>query len=464
MIVDINQSLGKLEVSYIGEEGELRLIEIDIPKNEQFIWDYASPQSKKDPNFKSWDEKPVKKTRSKFLNKYRIQEFLLNQPDHIKDKLYAKHTPKMFFCDIEVGISDEGFPDPKLAKQPVTAIAFSTGKKIIVLGTKQLSQNEILDLKKKINEYFKEFKEDIDFNYLYFKTEFDMLYSFMGKAIHKMPLVTGWNFIGFDWTYLVNRCKRLNIEPEISSPKNEFTWKGLPLHRIIVDYLDIYKKWDRSIDVKENNSLDFVAKEVLGIKKIKYSGTLQDLYEQDFAKYIYYNAVDTYLVQLIHEKLQTIQTFFTLGILTGVELQKVYSPINMAENAMLYEFYKRGKVFPRVNKDKNSEKKGYKGAFVFKPKPDMYEWIAAFDFASLYPSIMRQFNISPENYIKNVESESDEVDDGMIVTKTGAVFDDSEDSVFRTVLTNYYDKRKAAKNEMFEIEKEIDFLKKYINQ
>jgi len=463
MIVDISQELGKLEVSYIGEEGELRLLQLDIPASEQYIWDYANPAQRKDPNFKSWDNKPVKKTKSKFLNKYRIQEFLLNQPKHIKDKLYAKHLPKMFFCDIETEVTDDGFPEPKQAKNAVTAIAFSTGNKIIALGTKKLTTNEILGIKEKINVYFKDFRSEIDFNYLYFETEFDMLYSFMGKATHKMPLITGWNFIRFDWEYLLNRCKRLNIDPAISSPRNELTYKNLPLHRIIVDYLEIYKKWDKSIDVKENNSLNFVSQEVLGIKKINYSGSLQDLYEQDFAKYIYYNAVDTYLVQLIHEKLQTIQTFFTLGILTGVELQKVYSPINMAETAMLAEFYKRGCIFPRVKKSNDNEKKGYKGAFVFKPKPDMYEWIAAFDFASLYPSIMRQFNISPENYIKNIEP-GEEIEVGQVVTKSGAVFDDTEDSVFRTVLTEYYAKRKEAKGEMFAIEQEIDFLKKYIHQ
>lgn len=462
MIVDISQQLGKLEISYIGDEGDLRLLELNIPPSEQFIWDYANPSQKKDPNFLSWDGKPVKKSKSKFLNKYRIQEFLINQPAHIQEKLYAKNTPKMFFCDIEVGVSDEGFPDPRLAKNPVTAIAFSSGNKIMALGIKKLSSKEITNLKDKINDYFKDFKTELDFNYIYFENEFDMLYSFMGKAIHKMPLITGWNFIRFDWEYLLNRCKRLNIDPAISSPRNELTYKNLPLHRIVVDYLEIYKKWDRSVDVKENNSLDSVASDVLGIKKIKYSGTLQDLYEQDFAKYIYYNAVDTYLVQLIHEKLQTIQTFFTLGYLTGVELQKVYSPINMAETAMLGEFYKRGKIFPRTTKN-SGDKKGYKGAFVFKPKPAMYGWVAAFDFASLYPSIMRQFNISPENYIKNI-SDEDQIEEGQIRTKTGAVFDNTEDSVFRTILSDYYHKRKLAKTEMFVLEKEIDFLKKYIQQ
>jgi hypothetical protein len=48
----------------------------------------------------------------------------------------------------------------------------------------------------------------------------------------------------------------------------------LPQHKLIVDYLEIYKKWDRTIDPKENNTLDFVADAALGIRKVKYPGTL----------------------------------------------------------------------------------------------------------------------------------------------------------------------------------------------
>ena len=60
------------------------------------------------------------------------------------------------------------------------------------------------------------------------------------------------------------------------------------MHRVVVDYLEVYKKWDRIIDVKENNTLDFVAKTALGIQKVKYPGTLQELYESDYDKYVFF--------------------------------------------------------------------------------------------------------------------------------------------------------------------------------
>lgn len=465
MIVDIEQKEGSLLISYIGDEGDLRMMDLKVPNEDQYIWVEANPGQKPDPSTKSWNGKPVKKRRSKFLNKYRIEEFLMNQPDYIKERLYALNKPKTFFCDIEVEVTDDGFPHPHLASNAITAIAFCTGDKVIALGTRQLNAGQIKRIQEKINNHFKDFYP-VDFNYHYFKSEYDMLYSFMGRAIHKMPLITGWNFIGFDWPYLVNRSKRLNIDPGISSPSLKLiTKQNLPQHRMVVDYLQIYKTWDRTVDVKENNSLDFVSKAVLGLNKIKYSGTLQDLYEQDFEEYIFYNAVDTLLVQLIHEKLQTLQTFLTLANITKVEAQKAFSPIWMAESAMIREFYSRGKIFPKTYEE-NRKREKYEGAFVFKPIPGIYEWVGSFDFASLYPSIMRQWNISPENYMYNVTPSEDsqkEKPEGTIMTSTGAVFKDSEDSVFRTILTDFYGQRKTAKKEMFQLEKEIAYLKEYIN-
>lgn len=461
MIIDIEQDFNKLNVSYINFEGNLRLKEIPIPKEEKFEWVYTKPNQKKDDEFMSWDGKPVTKKKTKFLNKYRIEEFLINQPEQVKKDLYARNEPKMFFCDIEVEITSDGFPHAHLAKNKVTAIAFCTGKKMMVLGTRKLTASEIKKTENQINEHFKD-HYDISFQYIYFKNEYDMLYSFMKKAIHKMPLITGWNFVGFDWQYLVNRCKRLGIDPAISSPTNKLHRKEeLPLHRMVVDYLDIYKKWDRMVSVKENNSLDFVGKAVLGIQKIKYEGSLQDLYEQDFQKYIFYNAVDTFLVQLIHEKLLTMNTYTSLINTVGVEAIKAFSPINMTETVMVREFYKRKRVIVR-NKKSKGEKEKYEGAFVFKPVPGMYEWLGSFDFASLYPSIMRQWNISPESYLGNFSEDEEVPSEKYIRTVTGACFDATQDSVFRTILTNYYNERKESKNKMFEIENEIEELKKYL--
>jgi DNA polymerase elongation subunit (family B) len=458
-MIDIEQRDSTLQISYIDKDGEISIKKFVIPQSEMYEWEYCEPGAKDaDPIIKSWDGKSVRKKRSKFLSKWRIEEYLFSLPEEETSEIYEFNIPKKFFVDIEVEVSDE-WPKPETAKFPVTTIAFCRDNRIFVMGTKPLSEKEIKSISTRINEYL---KQDIEFQYLLFKSEYDMLFTFFHKIIQKMPLITGWNFIGFDWTYLINRCKRLGIDPAVSSPSRKLTGKQeLPQHRIVADYLEVYKKWDRIIDVKENNTLDWVAKTALGIQKVKYPGTLQELYESDYDQYVFYNAVDAKLVEMIDRKLQSMLTFLKLGNVSQVETSRAYSPIWMAEAAMARENCRRNRVFPKADTSKR-RRENYEGAFVHEPKTGLYEWVTSFDFASLYPTVMRQWNISPESYIKNLMP-GEEVDlDKYIKTASGAIFSREEESVFKKILIEYYSKRKAAKKISQEIESEIAELQKYI--
>lgn len=458
-MIDIEQQDGALKISYFNKDGELDIDKFTIPSDQLFEWEYCAAGDKPFLSVMSWDGKPVKKKRVRYLSKWRIEEYLRSLPEHQTERIYAQNKPKKFFVDIEVEVSTDEWPKPDTAKFPVTAIAFCNDDKIIVLGIKKLTATQIKSIEKRVVEHL---KEEVSFNYLYFESEYDMLVSFFHKAIQRMPILTGWNFIAYDWTYLFNRCKRLNVDMAASSPSKRLMGQNnLPLHRMVVDYMDIYKKWDKVVDVKENNTLDFVAKAALGIQKVKYNGTLKDLYENDFESYIFYNAVDTKLVEMIDRKLNTLQTFLTLGGITGVEALKAYSPIYMAESAMCREFLRRGRVFPRTDK-RSMKRENYEGAFVIEPKTGLYEWVTSFDFASLYPSIMRQWNISPESYLRNLAPGEKADLENEISCTSGAVFQKGPDSVFRTILTEYYGKRKIAKRASEQIEEEIEQLKKYL--
>ena len=71
---------------------------------------------------------------------------------------------------------------------------------------------------------------------------------------------------------------------------------------------------------------------------------------------------------------------------------------------------------------------------------------------------MRQWNISPESFKgKNVA-----LQEGWIKTASGAVFDNTSDSVIKTILTTYYSMRKESKGKSFELEKAIDKLEKVL--
>jgi len=354
-MLDIEQVDGQLKVSYFNREGNIDIDFLNIPADQLYEWEYVKHGDKSHPHVTSWDNKPVKKKRAKYLSKWRVEEFFMSLPERETERIFEFNMPRKFFIDIEVFVGDE-WPRPENAKFPVTCITFCIDSKVMTLGTIPLSQEAIARIKDKAENHL---KEKIEYNYIEFKSEYDMMYSFFHKAVQKMPLLTGWNFIGYDWRYLVNRCKKLGIDASVASPSGKLVGDNdLPMHRLVVDYLDIYKKWDRVIDIKENNTLDYVAKAALGIQKVKYSGTLQDLYANNYEDYVFYNVVDTKLVEMIDRKLNTLLTFLKLGSITRVESNRAYSPIWMAESAMAREFYKRGKIFPRTEKQ-NKKREAY---------------------------------------------------------------------------------------------------------
>jgi DNA polymerase elongation subunit (family B) len=176
---------------------------------------------------------------------------------------------------------------------------------------------------------------------MYFATEFEMLMSFFDQAFRKMALVTGWNVIEYDWSYLINRAELIGIDPTIASPTGKLHGKfRLPMHKIVVDYLEIYKKWDRKVDVKESNTLDWVSEEVLGINKIHYNGSLSDLYTNDFESFVFYNAVDSLLVKYIDIELNVLMPYLQLSNITKTEHHRAFSPVAMLENVLVVELTK----------------------------------------------------------------------------------------------------------------------------
>jgi DNA polymerase elongation subunit (family B) len=466
MIIDIESSGSSLSVSHYTEEGEVNIIKIPIPKSQQFVWQKTSASDKnRDKEWESWDGYPVKKHGTYKLDRLRIMEILESFDPQVTKPFWDYQTPKKYFVDIEVEITDNRADslDTENAKNRILSVGMASSHgKILVMGLEDMSPDRILTIEKRIKDHFNGQKGDWTFNYRKFESEFDMLYTFLSKLVPKMPLITGWNWFGYDWPYIINRCKRLGIDPKICSPSSVLLGKNqVPQHILMVDYLEIYKKWDRVIKIRESNSLDYVATQAIGIKKIHYQGSLKDLYESDFETFIFYNAVDCALVHYIDQRLDTLSTFFKIAGVSRVEISRALSPVWTTEVLMLRKFLERKKVIVSEKKEESHVK--FEGAYVKKPDKGLYEWIACFDFASLYPNTMIQWGISPEIYLgKNLQN----IPEGAIKTSSGAVFFSKEgkEPVLREILQGLYNQRKSTKKKYFECEKEIEKIKKLIKQ
>lgn len=400
----------------------------------------------------------MKRVPVRRMNKFSVAEFIENLPDADRSEITALNFPQVQSIDIETEVID-GFPNPNVARERITTIAVSfEDLSTVVMGWKPLSRESEKAVFDGHREYLKDFGE-WSFRYVAFKNEYEMMYAFVHKVLPACSVVIGWNTDWFDWPYIVNRCARLNIDIAGASPSRRThpmrTKEGaefpVPYHIGLIDYLTIYKKWDRTVKVKESNSLDFVSNAVLGVTKLKYAGTLQQLYEEDYDKYVLYNAIDSALVLLIHHRLRTVNAAFSVAAYCNLSIYKSSSPVALTEALMWKGFYERGMVIGdrRVDKPKGE----YEGAYVKNPVPGMYKAVACYDFASLYPSIMRQFNISPESYVRKAPDDREKMaEEGLIVSVTGAAYR-RETSVTKGLLTKLYAERKGHKKTHLEIER-----------
>lgn len=463
MLLDITQEDRTLWVSYYNMNGKTDFMTYELQPHDMFNWQVCDPNdddaSKK---MKNWDGRSVKKVKSKFLNKYRLTEYVENLPFTDRNTIFGYDFPKTFFVDIEVEVTDS-FPEPSKAENPVTTICVVTPERqCIVLATKDLDKPTQSKIQKQIDEHFKDIDDEFSFIFKCFKSEYDMMYTFMDSFVKKFPMMTGWNFVKFDWQYIVNRCKKLGIDPGIASPLGRtFGRDEFPCHVGVMDYLDIYAKWDRTVDIKEDFKLDTVGEAVVGIKKVKYEGTIQDMYEKDYPKYVFYNAIDTALVYLIHQKIKTMDIALTIAHMSQISIFKAASPVAITEALLCREFLGKNLVMASDPKSPPMKREQYEGAFVKEPITGMHNAVACFDFASLYPSVMRQMNISPESFIKKVEPEKREKEksNDTIVAVTGAVYS-TERSILKDVLTRLYSQRREYKSKSFELQQKAYEIEK----
>ena len=442
MLVDTQYLINtrKLVVSYVDKTGDIKLKYYDWQTPLKYVT-CEDNDTQRHPDYKSWDNKNVKQIEVNHPDRYAVYEFLDALPDKEKEEIFEFNLPKIFFIDIETEIID-GFPEAADIKDPngnvikegaatqVLSISIVYDDKIILLGLKEMPQDMQDRILNNTNKYFEKSKVEYKFKYIKYEDEFDMMYNFFYKMVPKMPLITGWNFLNYDWLYLVNRCRKLSkwvngkeikIDPAVSSftKRMNKVWSTeyeVPAHRMIFDYMQLYEICDTSIKVKESSSLDFVSNKLVGVDKIKYTGSLQKLYEDDFETFMYYNAVDSVLVQKIHDARNYISIIFAISALAKIRVVDIVSQMNNALGSLaITEGVLRNRFRDMENiilfKDENSvrgNESGIAGGWVKDPVVGMNKWVVIYDFASLYPTTMLQFYIAPETFIGVKTEEEDE--------------------------------------------------------
>ena len=264
MLIDYEYRNKKLLVSYVDDFGNIKLKYYPWTNPTKFIICEDDDQEKNG-KFVTWDGRAVKEIYSSHPNRYSVYDFLDKLPEEEKKEIFEYKEPNIFFVDIENEIIDKK-PDPKSAESAIQSISVVNKDKVLVLGTKKLTKSQTLSIQDGINNHFEKIGTNYQFMYKYYENESDMLLSFFKLMIPKMSVMTGWNFIQYDWIFLVNRFRNIGGDPTVASFTGVLreSWlqndqSEMPAHRIIVDYMELYEKWDTSVKVKESSSLDFVS-------------------------------------------------------------------------------------------------------------------------------------------------------------------------------------------------------------
>jgi DNA polymerase elongation subunit (family B) len=481
MILEIKQrpETNDLTFSYVDKSGEIRhcvcpIIDRDRKIDDNFNWvECSANDNQRIPGKMNWNGRCVKrsvhsvfdaydksKTGFEKLTQSRCMEIIQSRyGGDFLDEVNCFKMPKMTFIDIETGMSEDGFERPETAGQPVTVIGMATeSHEITVFGTRVLNRDEQDRIQYLINEHTKSLPSQIhfDFKYKYFAKEEDMLECFFREMKH-MGMISGWNVVEFDWAYLYNRGRILGKNAKyLAGEFNMLSGKdNIPTHIPIVDYMECYRKWDRSVEQKENYKLDQAGYDVLKMQKVHFDGSLQDLYERDFPMYVYYNAIDCILVEQLHERLRLADIGCTLAWIAKTPVNRMMSVVATTEGALTDAYRRSGRVVADSKWKAGKDAEGYEGAFVKEPVVGLHLYVSCNDFASLYPNIIRTLNMSPETFYKKVDEDDTVAKEkwkkkGYIVSESGCVFQpNTTPGVFATLIGDLYKQRKAFKKKSY---------------
>ncbi len=324
---------------------------------------------------------------------------------NLEENYLGKDAPKLnvAFWDIEVDFDPErGYASPDDAFMPITAIAvhlqWLDTLVCLAVPPKTLTMAEA-------EEQVKEFP-----NTHLFETEAEMLEMFL-QLIEDADILSGWNSEGFDMPYTVNRIikalskedtRRLCLWDQMPK-KREYEKYGKQavtydlVGRVHLDSLELYRKY--TYEERHTYRLDAIGEMEIGESKTVYEGTLDQLYNNDFKKFIEYNRQDCALLDKLDKKLKFLDLANTLAHECTVLLQTTMGAVAVTEQAIVNEAHHRGLIVPsRPVRDEDANNQAA-GAYVAYPKKGLHDWIGSMDINSLYPSAIRALNMGPETIV-----------------------------------------------------------------
>lgn len=382
--------------------------------------------------------------------------FLLRFDRAYKNEVFV---PTKGYFDIEVDTRKlpEGMEFPRDGVAPVNAISYVNARDKIVNAYilkddsksnvefyNEFSSNHtkvIGELREMLRNHvdsviYERSLDGLKFSFKFFEDEVGLLYQFFTDVNKdKLDICMAWN-MAFDFPYLYDRLCVLSQDPRAIIPHPDFknkicTYKLDNFNQVIVAKNDRYsvasyttyidqmyvfagrRKSDTSIS---SFKLDNIGNMVCGVNKLDWSHigkTFSEFIEKDFKTFIFYCIIDTLVQKCIEDDVGDMEYAIASSIRNCTDLDRIFKQTTSLVNRVAKESYNDGFILGNNHNINNTKKDKYPGAFVadglklnsfsmvkinnFPVR--LFDNLDDYDFKSLYPNLIRQFNISVSTQI-----------------------------------------------------------------
>jgi len=259
-------------------------------------------------------------------------------------------------------------------------------------------------------------------------------------------ILTGWNVVDFDLRTWARRCEALKLPFAVGRRGGSVNFRqdlrftrqaraDIP-GRMVLDGIELVRSAVRLEDYR----LETASRVLLGRGKLIDTAVpdavaeIQRLYREDLPALVAYNREDAQLVLDILRQEGLIELTVERSLLCGMQLDRVGASIASFDLVYLPELRRHGCVAPDV--DTNRKSAEVQGGALLEPRPGLFHNVAVYDFKSLYPSLIRTFNLDPLAHARARKGDPE--------APNGARFS-REEAILPTVIERFAERREAAK-------------------
>jgi len=345
-------------------------------------------------------EKMVEKIRENFKSETAEEQHFIDRWARLLE--YPAPKFRRAALDIEVQSSiPTRMPDPREAAYPVVCVSLygSDGRKRVLL----LKREGVREGTERL---------PADVNTEYFDSE-EKLIRAVFDALLEYPFVVTFNGDDFDLRYLAHRAQRFGFRRDKIPIE---IGRRVCLLKYGV-HIDLYKFFfNRAIQIYAFNNryrdvaLNDVGKALIGMEKIKLEKGIGELTYTELAKYCFRDSEITFKLTSFEDD-SVMKLILVLARISSMPMEDVsrQGVSRWIRNFMHHEHRRRNMLIPNTEdilarKGKTSTKaiikgKKYKGAIVVEPVPGIHFNVAVMDFPSLYPSIIKVWNLGYQSIL-----------------------------------------------------------------